>query len=868
MSVVESKYPKDRLRLILAFDNADPKGYLYVQIVTELSGFRLSRKQIMELPNIVDLVFRGVVVTVCRFTHRGKRSTQAIAVRLVQKMLGYAGQSSQDSCNKSSSSDISVSLQKDPPPTPDSLKMYWQSEVSPNQVDESDNSYILLLDPEIYLEPRTIQRLVDSVKRCNGMASTGRLVYHPHLVQIWHMHDVDFLQSTLQDRALDNALGGATYMHGGLSLISAKLAKEMQGTYFDMPKMPPVRWPLFLFTRGHMGADRYQALSGLEAKSVKGFKVKFVEDAVGVVMPPVNWKMPIFSFVRLFQTCFKPISLLQYTLIFALILTAQPLLYVLLATFVPLLLNWLTLIHFYTPQYGFKAMLYPLTYIIAPFTSLSVAFFSLCTSSKRSVASASAKGTQSKEGTPTASMMDIRPQEAGGKDGGEDYTEYNIIGMYAKEGDVGDMNIKGHNDIHDFVLKPALASSSPSLNGRNGETKTSSMSLNSIKTSGLRKVQFGGVGPNADSPFVDKMYLGDMDFGGQNVISTPLPSPPTHKKQVVDDDKLLKPVPPRPTIRIDMASIENMPDRTGDIDVEINWSARPDGKTERKVVIPPHIIGYIDTIVNKLNEEEQQQQQQRHGHKQFKNRKSTEPSSPSFMYPDEMNSERSSSVSFWRRSYSPTRDQQTSPSSNYSKGSSPQDPAALDKVVSSNMDHPSIASTPPQLSPPPSLVESHGGSEGRSRPSSISFVESPPRSLMGSTAGGGSRPPSPLRHMTSFTLPPLLRRDGEGSPLSFDSAESKATLTVGGTKVGRRGAIFGNIGGSQSRSPTIRRSYQTDVSGLVDPDDELDVASMSIHSEKSDWWENFVQDGRTDGLFPRESYISHESEKSHSKRYI
>jgi hypothetical protein len=317
-----------------------------------LSLGAMDRTKIVNLPNILDIVFGGLVVTVCRFTHRGKRATQAVVLRFVEKMLqggvnkvptrqhhphsdqeqelhhsennfsqvktdvnaesasGLEKRLSQQtivagnekisetsypqnvlSSTSPSTSPSIISPVTSPPPTPDSFKGYFDGLLQTHMMKETKNSYMLFLDPNVQLDPKAIQSLVNCMKSSNGddkVACSGRLTHTPESLHLWHIHDFSHLASTMMDRSVETAFGGTMQIHGGMVMFNLRILKELQKTFFNPPKLPPMRLPLFLYLRGYVGSDWYLAMTTLNCKETTGFKAVYNESAVGMTDAPAN----------------------------------------------------------------------------------------------------------------------------------------------------------------------------------------------------------------------------------------------------------------------------------------------------------------------------------------------------------------------------------------------------------------------------------------------------------------------------------------------------------------------------------------------------------------------------------------------------
>ncbi|RKO86586.1 chitin synthase-domain-containing protein [Blyttiomyces helicus] len=244
ISIVECKYSKDRMRLMLSFDD-DSESPIFLQTLKNLdyvapppgrpvSGDPLSSEG--SHPMTLDIIFRGVRVTICRFPHRGKRLTQGAAYALAEKRW--------------------------------SVDLY------------------LFMDSDVQMHPKALRAFVaDFEARPGRIAATGLIVCSfPTRNLWWILQETEYVQSQMLDRCLESACGAVTCLPGALTMVRSEALRKVAPLYFglkDGNSVAGVRVShgVYEHCRYYLGEDRF--LTHLFMESADGpYRIGFVDNAL------------------------------------------------------------------------------------------------------------------------------------------------------------------------------------------------------------------------------------------------------------------------------------------------------------------------------------------------------------------------------------------------------------------------------------------------------------------------------------------------------------------------------------------------------------------------------------------------------------
>ncbi|KAJ3120626.1 hypothetical protein HK098_004447 [Nowakowskiella sp. JEL0407] len=368
---VESKHPKNQLHLVLAFDDVRETP-LYLQTLRNLDHNHNPKDR----PPIIDMNFRGVKITVCRFPHGGKRLTQSQAFKLIEEQYH------------------------------EMLSMQKFAAVPKHQI------LILFLDSDINLDncavPYFVNRLMGS-KNC--MAVTGLInCSTPAFNFWWLLQDIEYVHGQMLERVLESACGSVTCLPGALTMVKLEALQKVAAKYFTTHQLGKMG-DLFDYARYHLGEDRY--LTHLFMELGNPYSIKFIERAhckteapetltvllkqrrrwmlgavsneVAMLTTPILWKKyPILLLIRLLHSSFRSVSLLTYVIVITMILNKNYSFIVPLIAFcAPLVLNWGCMIYFGFKLHRLKVLFYPVLYITYPFLQWMFNIYAIFTCAKK-----------------------------------------------------------------------------------------------------------------------------------------------------------------------------------------------------------------------------------------------------------------------------------------------------------------------------------------------------------------------------------------------------------------------------------------------------------------------------------------------------
>ncbi|KAJ3097558.1 hypothetical protein HDU97_004751 [Phlyctochytrium planicorne] len=201
IAVAESRYPKLKLQIVLAMDEP-AESTLYLQTRRNLDPQNKAVRTPGAEPaerfgNPLTFWFRDVCIIMCRFEHGGKRHTQQKAFELVDHL--------------------------------------FKAETQPNS-NPRDDPLILFLDSDIVVERTAIATMAGDIVIHDKSAVTGLLLCsNPEFNPWWIYQDVEYIQTQILERGLENACGGVTCMPGAFTMVRLSALRTIAPAYFQTP---------------------------------------------------------------------------------------------------------------------------------------------------------------------------------------------------------------------------------------------------------------------------------------------------------------------------------------------------------------------------------------------------------------------------------------------------------------------------------------------------------------------------------------------------------------------------------------------------------------------------------------------------------
>ncbi|KAI9824460.1 MAG: hypothetical protein M1832_001995 [Thelocarpon impressellum] len=367
-SVVDCDYPPTCLHVFLSFDG-DQEDDLYLRTIEKL-GVPLS---LDSYPPSIDVKYRGTRITVSRFPHGGKRHCQKRTFKLIDKIYT------------------------------DYLK-------------RNDNLFILFIDSDCILDKVCIQNFVYEMElkpgsKQNMLAMTGVITSTTEKnTLITLLQDMEYIHGQLFERSVESGCGSVTCLPGALTILRFSAFRNMAKYYFadkaeqcddlfDYGKchLGEDRWLTHLFMIG--AQDRYQigmctgAFCKTEAvqtyqsllKQRRRWFLGFITNEACMLTDLRLWlKYPILCTIRFMQNTIRTTALLFFIMVLSVLTTSNkignlPVGFIA----VSLGLNWLLMIYFGFRLRRYKALLYPIMFVINPFFNWVYMVYGICTAGQR-----------------------------------------------------------------------------------------------------------------------------------------------------------------------------------------------------------------------------------------------------------------------------------------------------------------------------------------------------------------------------------------------------------------------------------------------------------------------------------------------------
>ena len=253
-STASSKYPLDRIQLIMAFDD-DKQSDLYLStlycllnhqdkalgsiakidyqgIEKSIQTLKKTKQMNIEFPEVFPIAYHNVKITVCRFPHGGKRHAQECAFRLLQKQ-----------------STMNI-----------------------------DKALLLFIDSDVLLDEHALHMLAwEFVKpspkhKTRPWGVTGLILCKTK--GNWNilaaLQDADYISSYTLERPLENYLGSVTCLPGILTMMSWDGFERVSAEYFDIYNEKD---STFNYARAYLGEDRYLTYLFIKYARIEGATV-------------------------------------------------------------------------------------------------------------------------------------------------------------------------------------------------------------------------------------------------------------------------------------------------------------------------------------------------------------------------------------------------------------------------------------------------------------------------------------------------------------------------------------------------------------------------------------------------------------------
>ncbi|XXQ37835.1 chitin synthase [Plasmodiophora brassicae] len=225
-SVTEVQYPLHRLHLVLAFDS-DHVSTLYRAVIyclqankADIDYVALSTSKGMDeigdigndFPAVGDIMYRGLMVTPCRFVHGGKRHAQMCAFRYLSDV--YAAQATKP------------------------LLLFIDSDIELDEFAIAHFTYEMTGQTGVYREALT------GLITCKTAGTYSFLKV---------LQDTEYVESQMLQRNAEDYLGSVSCLPGALTMVRFETLASVASIYFgNMDAVDP-----FDFNRTHLGEDRY-----------------------------------------------------------------------------------------------------------------------------------------------------------------------------------------------------------------------------------------------------------------------------------------------------------------------------------------------------------------------------------------------------------------------------------------------------------------------------------------------------------------------------------------------------------------------------------------------------------------------------------
>ncbi|KAG8414341.1 hypothetical protein J3459_014843 [Metarhizium acridum] len=367
-SVVQCDYPAPCIHVFLSFDG-EQVDELYLNTL----GLLGVPTTLDSYPNCIDVIYKGVRITVSRFSHGGKRQCQKSTFELIDRV--YA-----------------------------------------DYIKQNDNIFILFIDSDCILDRVCLQNFVYDMELSPGnsrkmLAMTGVITSttKKHSI-ITLLQDMEYIHGQLFERTVESGCGSVTCLPGALTMLRFSAFRRMAKYYFadkaeecddlfDYAKchLGEDRWLTHLFMIG--AKQRYQiqmctsAFCKTEAVQTYASLVKqrrrwflgFITNEVCMLTDWRLWKRyPALILVRFMQNTIRTTALLFFVMVLALLTTTASVRNLPVGFMaVSLGLNWLLMLYFGAKLKRFKIWFYPLMFVLNPLFNWYYMVYGILTAGQR-----------------------------------------------------------------------------------------------------------------------------------------------------------------------------------------------------------------------------------------------------------------------------------------------------------------------------------------------------------------------------------------------------------------------------------------------------------------------------------------------------
>ncbi|KAF2859787.1 glycosyltransferase family 2 protein [Piedraia hortae CBS 480.64] len=406
-SIVDCDYPPSCMHIFLSFDG-EAEDDLFRGTVAKLGV----PPGLAHYPPSIDLAYHDSRITVSRFPHGGKRSTQKRTYRLIDKIY-------------------STYLRR------------------------NDNLFVLFIDSDCILDPVCIQNFMYEMElkpgsQRNMLAMTGVItsttVKHS-LITV--LQDMEYIHGQLFERAVESGCGAVTCLPGALTMLRFSAFRRMSRYYFA--EKVDACTDLFDYWKCHLGEDRWlthlfmigarqryqiQMNTGAFCKTeaVQTFKsllkqrrrwfLGFISNEVCMLTDMRLWRRyPLLIIIRLAQNTIRTTALLFFIMVISIITTEQKIGNLPVGFIgVSLGLNWALMLYFGAKLGRYKIMLYPLMFVVNPFMNWLYMVRAIFTAGQRTWGGPRADATKADENTTPAQA--VEKAKEGGDELNVDFTTF------------------------------------------------------------------------------------------------------------------------------------------------------------------------------------------------------------------------------------------------------------------------------------------------------------------------------------------------------------------------------------------------------------------------------------------------------------
>ncbi|KAJ5902113.1 hypothetical protein N7495_002641 [Penicillium taxi] len=367
-SVVNSDYPSACIHVFLSYDGA-AVDESYLRVIHFL-GIPVAMKI---YPDSIDIIYKGIRITVSRFKHGGKRHCQKQTFKLIDKVY----------------------------------KQYLK---------RHDDLFLLFIDSDCILDRYCLQNFMYDMELKPGskrdmLAMTGIITSTTSNNSILTiLQDMEYIHGQLFERSVESSCGAVTCLPGALTILRFSAFRKMAKYYFaDKAELCD---DLFDFGKCHLGEDRWlthlfmigakqpyqiqmctgafckteavQTFSSLLKQRRRWF-LGFITNEVCMITDVRLWRRyPLLCLVRFMQNTVRTTALLFFMMALSLMTTSKR------VTDIPVGfigisfgLNFCLMFYFGLCLKRYKAWLYPLMFIFNPFFNWIYMMYGIFTAGQR-----------------------------------------------------------------------------------------------------------------------------------------------------------------------------------------------------------------------------------------------------------------------------------------------------------------------------------------------------------------------------------------------------------------------------------------------------------------------------------------------------